>query len=78
MKTAISVPNPLFNHAEKLSKRLHMSRSQLYATALAEFLSKHRDDLTTEQLNVVYDAAPAGLDPILRDAQSRLFKSDPW
>ena len=36
MKTAISLPDELFAAAEKLAERLGVSRSQLYATALAE------------------------------------------
>ena len=43
MKVALSIPDELFATAETVAKRLGVSRSRLYATALAEFLSKHRD-----------------------------------
>jgi hypothetical protein len=39
VKTAISVPDPLFRRAEKAAKRLGMSRSELYAKALNTFLA---------------------------------------
>jgi predicted DNA-binding ribbon-helix-helix protein len=54
MKTAISLPDDLFTEADGFAVRLGMSRSQLYATALAEFLAKHRDTDVTSALNRVY------------------------
>jgi metal-responsive CopG/Arc/MetJ family transcriptional regulator len=41
MKVAVSIPEDLFDSAETLGKRLGVSRSRLYASALAEFLAKH-------------------------------------
>jgi metal-responsive CopG/Arc/MetJ family transcriptional regulator len=38
MKTAISIPDLLFDEAEKLAQRLGMSRSELYAKALAAYI----------------------------------------
>jgi len=78
MKTAISIPDPLFKHAEKLSQRLKMSRSKLYAAALAEFLARHRDDIVADKLNAVYGTEPAALDHLLADAQRRPLQNDPW
>ena len=39
MKIALSIPDDLFESGETLSKRLGVSRSRLYATALAEFVA---------------------------------------
>ena len=53
MKTAISLPDNLFAQADEFAKRAGMSRSELYATALSEYmLSSRRDDLT-ERINAV-------------------------
>ena len=41
MKTAVTIPDPVFKAAEKLAKRLGVSRSELYARAVAEFSGKH-------------------------------------
>ena len=41
MKTAVTIPDPVFDAAEKLAKQLGVSRSELYARALAEFNDKH-------------------------------------
>lgn len=54
MKTAISVPDRVFRSAEDLAARLRVSRSELYSNALAEFIKKHQNDLTTARLNEVY------------------------
>jgi hypothetical protein len=54
MKTAISVPDPVFRSAERLASRLGISRSELYSKAVAELVDKHRQDLVTSRLNEVY------------------------
>ena len=54
MKTAVSVPDPVFKAGERLAHRLGMSRSRLYSEALREFLERHDDDQITERLNAVY------------------------
>ena len=41
MKTAISIPDPVFEAADQLAARIGMSRSELYATAVAEFMDRH-------------------------------------
>ncbi len=60
MKTAISLPDPLFEAADQLAKRLHVSRSELYATAIGEYLRLHRDQGITETLDRIYkDYSPS-------------------
>jgi len=38
MKTAISLPDPVFNQAEALAQQLGLSRSELYTRALQAYL----------------------------------------
>ena len=71
MKTAVSLPDELFVSANDLAKRQGMSRSELYAVALAEYLAKHRDADVTSKLNEVLADEPGGVDPALRAAQAR-------
>jgi metal-responsive CopG/Arc/MetJ family transcriptional regulator len=78
MKVALSIPDELFESAETLSKRLGLSRSRLYATALADFVAKHRGRKTTERLNAIYAQEPAHLDAGLRQAQSKTIGRDRW
>jgi hypothetical protein len=81
MKTAISIPDPLFASAESLADRLGISRSALYARALEEFLANQRAGAITRRLNAVYDRDPrAGtLDPGVRARQAAaLSRADEW
>ena len=78
MKTAISLSDRLFGAADALARRLGMSRSQLYATALAEYLAKHQAAKVTERLNVVYGSQPSGVEDGLRRAQRRAVARTPW
>ena len=78
MKVAVSIPEELFDSAESLGKRLGVSRSRLYATALAEFLAKHKGRKTTERLNRVYAQAESGLDTRLRRLQARTIGDESW
>jgi metal-responsive CopG/Arc/MetJ family transcriptional regulator len=55
MKTAVSLPNDVFDDAERHAKRAGKSRSQLYAEALAEYLTRHAPDEVTERMNAVLD-----------------------
>jgi metal-responsive CopG/Arc/MetJ family transcriptional regulator len=53
MKTAISIPDDLFNDAERLVARFKTSRSELYSRAIAEFVARHDEDAATQALNDV-------------------------
>ena len=78
MKIAVSIPDELFESAETLGKRLGVSRSRLYATALADFLAKHRGRLVTNRLNTVYAAHDSRLEPSVRRLQRRSLEREPW
>jgi len=51
MKTAISLPDALFEEADTAAKELGMSRSRLIQTALEQFLKGRREDAITESIN---------------------------
>ena len=78
MKTAVSVPDDLFRLAEAAARRLRVSRSQLYATAISEFLDRERTDTITERLNQVYSRRPAKVDAALERAHLRSLDKDSW
>lgn len=78
MKTAISIPDEIFESAEALATRLGVSRSQLYATAVARLLAEHERDHVTARLNAIYgDAAsePSRLEPGYAILQSRAVRN---
>lgn len=78
MKTAISIPDPVFSSAEKLARKLGISRSQLYAKAVREFVQQHDDDAVTRRLNEIYKEQGSKLDPVLQSIQSRSIDSGSW
>jgi len=78
MKTAISLPDALHRSADRLAKRLGVSRSELYARALAEFLVKHQSDQVTQRLNAVYAAEDSRLDAALTKAQLEALPRESW
>jgi metal-responsive CopG/Arc/MetJ family transcriptional regulator len=77
MKVALSIPDDLFESAETLTKRLGVSRSRLYATALAEFVAKNRGRKITERLNAVYGSEDGRLPAAVRRLQSRSLTREP-
>ncbi len=78
MKTAISVPDPLFEEAERLSKRLRIPRSQLYAKALKEYVERQRSKRIREALDEVYSTESSELDPVIARLQGEALGREEW
>lgn len=78
MKVAISLPDPVFSAAEKLARRLRVSRSHLYAKALEQYLAERQESLVTEQLNAVYAAEQEPMDSAVVAAQSKAIGHEAW
>jgi hypothetical protein len=78
MKTAVSIPDELFVSAERLARRLGMSRSELYARALRQYVREHRNEGITERLDAIYGTEPSELDPTIRRLQARSLPEDAW
>lgn len=78
MKTAISVPDDIFEPAERLAKRLKKSRSQIYSEAVAEYIIRHDPDTVTERINEVCDEADTRPDPFLTAAARRILAGSDW
>lgn len=78
MKTAVSIPNELFESAEGFARRRGMTRSELYARALREYLQEHRGQEITERLDEVYGGEDGGLDPAVARLQQGSLPEDEW
>jgi metal-responsive CopG/Arc/MetJ family transcriptional regulator len=78
MKTAISLPDAIFEEAEQLARRLGKSRSELFRDALAEYLAKRDPDAITEALDRVAEAAGGGPDPFGQAASRRVLEGSEW
>jgi predicted transcriptional regulator len=78
MKTAISIPDDVFEEAERLADRLQTSRSQLYTRALAEFVARHDDDRLAAAMNTVVDEVGPALDAFTREAARQTLRRVEW
>jgi metal-responsive CopG/Arc/MetJ family transcriptional regulator len=78
MKTAISIPDPLFQAADELAQKLGVSRSELYSTAVKAYIQSHRYDGVTERLNEIYAEESSELDDVLSEMQWRSLPKEDW
>jgi metal-responsive CopG/Arc/MetJ family transcriptional regulator len=78
MKTAISIPDKIFRSADALARRLGVSRSELYATAVNEFLSKHRSRHVTARLDEVYSEEDSAMPSSLTKMQAGSLPHEDW
>lgn len=78
VKTAISIPDDVFEQAELLAKEMGFSRSELYSKAVAAYLASWRNEDITKALNEVYDQEPATLDPVLAEMQIHSLPDEEW
>ena len=78
MKTAISIPDPIFQSAEIMAHKLSISRSELFTKAISEYLDAHKYQNVTSALNSVYTETSAGLDENLADMQFSTIKQEDW
>jgi metal-responsive CopG/Arc/MetJ family transcriptional regulator len=76
MKTSISIPDQIFREADAAAKHLGMSRSELYAQAVSQFLEAQRRARVTERLDAVYDAEMSHLDPVLAALQAASLRRE--
>ncbi|TAL96982.1 MAG: ChpI protein [Rhodanobacter sp.] len=78
MKVAISVPDPVFDAAERLAKERRVPRSQVFSEALVEYVAKYDSSAVTAKLNVIYDEAASKVAPAFLSAQYALLSHEAW
>ena len=78
MKTAISIPDDVFEDAEKLAEKLNTSRSGLYTRALTDFVSRHQDDRMTEAMNGVMEQVKDEEYRFTRKTSAQNLKNVEW
>jgi predicted transcriptional regulator len=78
MKTAISLPDDIFEDAEQLARRLKMSRSALFAEAVAEYVARHEPEGVTEELNRIADALDTHVEAPIAAATRRVLRRSEW
>lgn len=78
MKTAISIPDEIFEEAEKAAKRLGLSRSELFTRALKAFLNERSERSITSSYDAGFDDAAASPGAFQREATRRALLSVEW
>ena len=78
MKTAISIPDSLFQSAEAYAHAQGLSRSELYARALQLYLQIHQESNVTAVLDQLHAEEPGTLDPDMKRAEARTLLREDW
>jgi len=78
MKTAISLPDPLFEATERLSKRMKIPRSQIFARAVEEYLRRRRSLGVKEALDAIYATESSKVDRQLEAMQAAALEPEEW
>ncbi len=78
MKVAVSVPDPVFHAAERVSRRMRLSRSRFYAEAVEAFVKKHSQKEITAQLDKVYASSSAKVAPGIEAASLEVLRREGW
>ena len=80
VKTAVSIPNPVFEAADRAAARRGISRSELYAQALRELLARDDAEDVTARLDAIHGdpTAPPPVDATLLEAGAETLADSEW
>ena len=78
MKVAVSIPDPIFREAERISRRIRVPRSQFYARALEAYLRERSGGDVTARLNEVYAKTSSKLDPGTEGLSLEVLRREKW
>ena len=78
MKTAVSIPDNVFEEAERLARRTKRSRSQLFSDALKEYVARHAPEEVTDAMDRVCAELGAPADEFVSSAARRVLEQSEW
>jgi metal-responsive CopG/Arc/MetJ family transcriptional regulator len=78
MKTAISIPDDVFEGAERLARRTRKSRSQLFSDAVKEYVARHASDEATDAMDRVCNELGIARDEFASSAAHRILARSEW
>ena len=78
MKTAVSIPNDVFEGAERLARRTRKSRSQLFSDAVREYVARHAPEDVTDAMDQVCAALGNSQDEFAAAAAHRILDRSEW
>jgi len=78
MKTAVSIPDDIFEKVERLARRGKRSRSDVFSAALREYVARHSPDDVTEAINGVCDRVGNQHDEFVSEGTRRILEQMEW
>jgi metal-responsive CopG/Arc/MetJ family transcriptional regulator len=78
MKTAVSIPDDVFESAERLARRTRRSRSRLFSDALSEYVARHAPEDVTDTMNRVCAELGETTDEFVSAASRRTLERSEW
>ena len=78
MKTAVSIPDDVFDAAQRLALRTRKSRSRVFTDALKEYVARHAPDHVTETMDRVCAELGVQEDRFVAAASRRILKRSDW
>ena len=78
MKTAVSIPDSVFEGAERLARLTNKSRSQLFSDAVKEYVARHAPDDVTAAMDKVCEELGETRDPFVSLASRRMLERVEW
>lgn len=78
MKTAVSIPDDVYQRVERFARRTRRSRSEVYSAALREYVNRHAPDEVTEAMNRVCADTDTGADAFVAAAARRVLERSEW
>jgi predicted transcriptional regulator len=78
MKTAVSIPDDVFEKVERLARRMKKSRSRLFSNALEEYVDRHAPDRVTEAMDQVCAEIGSEPDPFVSAVSARILEQSEW
>ena len=78
MKTAISIPDDVFEGAERLARHTKKSRSRLFSDAVREYVARHAPDEVTEAMDRACADLGKSPDGFVSSAARRILERTEW
>ena len=78
MKVAVSIPDPLFEEAERVAHRLRLPRSQLYSRALQAFVRQHSGEEITARMDAALERIGVSRDPEWEALGLEILRREKW
>ncbi len=78
MKTAVSIPDEVFQRVERFARRAGRSRSEVFSAAIQEYVARHAPDEVTDAMDRVCADMPDQPDAFVRAAGRRALERTEW